>query len=430
MLVFAAVHPTVLFSDTPLYSSDFAGLAMRDIERQSSDSMVAAFFNGAEGDITVRRRVRDVNDLWRQRDRFATAIAHATKISSIDTGPITSRIHYARWGEKASELEDQARLADLPRAGAAAIGGGEGDRTPLYALGWRERTTGNRAANGQGAKLEPLKSVLLPSVNFTWLLAIPLDFPPVLPLMYATVGPSFAPFVILTAPTEVSTSAGYRIRQRFGPTDHSVLIGLANEYASYTATAEEYARQDYMGASTLWGPGEAKAFEDTLAKLRLSVPPIEEGSPAEDNPGTFQGSSFTLTPYDVGDARAFVDEDLDQLLKDPSGRHLRDLPYAIWHECKAQQPYDDTAKRHATIVDKSGAVIDDETTGRLIVLLRQQPRVARDSEWVAIWAAPLADIPPASDAKFVVTGSDGTRHETDFFLPTARGQQGKGDTCP
>ena len=263
LLVFAAVHPTVLFSDTPLYSSDFTGLVMRDIERKSSDSMVAAFFNGAEGDISARRRRRDVNDLWAQRDGFATAIAKARTIGSIDTGPIDSRLHFSKWGEDASRLGEAAWLAKEPKGGAAAIGGGEGDRTPLYALGWRERSIGNRARDRQGAKLEALESTLLPGVNLTWLLAKAKDFPRALPLTYATIGPLTAPFVIVTAPTEVSTAAGYRIRQRFGPKDRSVLIGLANEYASYTSTAEEYARQDYMGASTLWGPGEAKAFEET-----------------------------------------------------------------------------------------------------------------------------------------------------------------------
>src|SRR5438132_7838720 len=186
---------------------------MRDIERRASDSTVAAFFNGAEGDITARRRRRDLNDLWSQRDRFAAAIAQATKILSIDSGPINSRIHFSKWGEDASRLDEDARLAKEPKGGAAAIGGGEGDRTPLYALGWRERTTGNRARDRQGAKLEALESTLLPGANLTWLLADPKDFPRALPLTYATVGPLTNQMVILTAPTEVSTTAGYRIRQ-------------------------------------------------------------------------------------------------------------------------------------------------------------------------------------------------------------------------
>jgi hypothetical protein len=118
------------------------------------------------------------------------------------------------------------------------------------------------------------------------------------------------------------------------------------------------------------------------------------------------------------------------LLRDPSGRHLRDLPYFIWHECNAQRPYDDTAKRHGAIIDETGAVIDDETTGRLIVMLQQRPRLSRDSEWVAIWAAPVADHQPTSPVKFVVTGADGAKHESSLFRPTDRGPQGKGDPCP
>ena len=165
-------------------------------------------------------------------------------------------------------------------------------------------------------------------------------------------------------------------------------------------------------------------------KLRLSVPPIMEGNPPGDHPGTFRGSPITLDPYDVGAARSFVDEDLDLLLKDSAGRHVRDLPYFIWHECKEQRPYDDTVNRHASVVDETGAVIDDETTGRLIVLLRQRPQRDFDSEWVAIWAGPLAYNLPTSQLKFLVTGADKTKHKSRLFRPADRGLQGTGGPCP
>ena len=109
---------------------------------------------------------------------------------------------------------------------------------------------------------------------------------------------------------------------------------------------------------------------------------------------------------------------------------MRDLPYFIWHECKEQRPYEDTVNRHAAIADATGALIDDETTGRPIVMLRQRPQLKRDSEWVAIWVAPLARQISTSRVKFVVSGADHVKQESGLFLPTDRGLQGKGDSCP
>ena len=55
VLAFFAAHPTVLQPDSPINSSDFSGVAVRALERHYNDGLVAGFFNGADGDIHMRR---------------------------------------------------------------------------------------------------------------------------------------------------------------------------------------------------------------------------------------------------------------------------------------------------------------------------------------------------------------------------------------
>src|SRR5438876_2484560 len=51
----------------------------------------------------------------------------------------------------------------------------------------------------------------------------------------------------------------------------ALILGHADGYMEYVATAEEYTAQYYEGASTLYGPGEAAMFGRTLARLTASV---------------------------------------------------------------------------------------------------------------------------------------------------------------
>ena len=51
----------------------------------------------------------------------------------------------------------------------------------------------------------------------------------------------------------------------------ALILGHANGYMEYVATAEEYTAQYYEGGSTLYGPGEAAMFGRTLARLAASV---------------------------------------------------------------------------------------------------------------------------------------------------------------
>src|SRR4029077_21183301 len=110
-------------------------------------------------------------------------------------------------------------------------------------------------------------------------------------------------------PVEMSTVGALAIRNDFEvkpETDHKILqlLGLANEYASYSATESEYAAQDYMGASTLYGPAEARFFRCEIGKLRdaAQLPPFEVPK-AVMNPGPphrKEGNIFLLILSRIG----------------------------------------------------------------------------------------------------------------------------------
>lgn len=422
-VVFGAMHPTVAPPDTMLFSSDFVGLAMRQLELSvASGRLVAAFFNGPEGDITARRIHRDIRDIWKHASRMREAIEHAAPITPLDVGAgIESRAYFAAPGEALSGSPD-FRLASTPMAGSAALGGGEGDRTILYELGFRERVTDLRATPDQGAKLDALKSRLLPGLpDLTWLLGKPGDFPVALPLGYARLGA----LDIVSAPTEMSTATGYFIREALRGSGPVVIVGLANEYASYTVTADEYSRQDYMAASTLWGPQEGAFFVRALAELK-SGSQLPIGGVPKDRPG----SSRAGLEFDVGARRQAVDEDLDLILRNKDHNPVRDLPYFTWSDSGDIKTYDEASGTSVAIEREGGTPVEDDSAGRLMVLLREKP-TGGVRNWAAIWLVPLDDMPVRGRVRFSVKTASGKCFKSlPFDATTDRSDRGSMEvTC-
>lgn len=75
---------------------------------------------------------------------------------------------------------------------------------------------------------------------------------------------------IVAIPGELTTMSGRRMRraveeavrenQPDGSDPHVVIAGLSNVYTHYIATYEEYQRQRYEAASTLYGPHTLEAY--------------------------------------------------------------------------------------------------------------------------------------------------------------------------
>lgn len=94
------------------------------------------------------------------------------------------------------------------------------------------------------------------------------SMPQILPLQLITLGP----LAIAAVPAELTTMAGRRLRQTIaealGPSIREVVItGLANAYAGYVTTREEYQQQDYEGGSTLFGEWTLAAYQQQFQQL-------------------------------------------------------------------------------------------------------------------------------------------------------------------
>eukprot|EP00930_Biecheleria_cincta_P038919 TRINITY_DN26766_c0_g1_i1.p1 TRINITY_DN26766_c0_g1~~TRINITY_DN26766_c0_g1_i1.p1 ORF type:complete len:720 (-),score=111.98 TRINITY_DN26766_c0_g1_i1:84-2243(-) len=93
-------------------------------------------------------------------------------------------------------------------------------------------------------------------------------------------------FVIAGVPFELSTMASRRLRSALrgalGAAEDCpiILAGLANAYAGYCVTYEEYQQQDYEGGMTMFGPHQLAALTQEFCALASSLtsPDVHQGN--------------------------------------------------------------------------------------------------------------------------------------------------------
>ncbi|WP_281555967.1 neutral/alkaline ceramidase [Thalassomonas sp. RHCl1] len=96
--------------------------------------------------------------------------------------------------------------------------------------------------------------------------------PDVLPLQLLKIGR----LAVVALPSEITTMAGRRLMatvkaELAGEVDHVVLSGLANTYAGYVSTREEYAAQHYEGGHTIFGPHTLAGYQQEFTKLARAI---------------------------------------------------------------------------------------------------------------------------------------------------------------
>ena len=84
-----------------------------------------------------------------------------------------------------------------------------------------------------------------------------------------------------SVPLEPTTEVGALIRETLltsapDGVERTLVVSLANGYASYVASAQEYEAQHYEGGSTLYGPNTAEMLAYELGRLATS---LRSGSP-------------------------------------------------------------------------------------------------------------------------------------------------------
>ncbi len=416
VLVFFAVHPTVLEPDSPLYGPDFTGYAMDAVEGRLGSAgrpVVVGFFNGAEGDVVARRQVRDLREVVALGERF-----ESWTLATLASGPGRTEVNPAiqvragRWRVAGSadarcvDGETSVTLSAPPTMGTAALGGAEDDRTLLHDLGWRDGVR-DRPQRGQGMKQPALDSSIVRPLRFTEEFAPPEIFPESMPLVVARVGE----LTLATVPVEATTAEGQAVRAALGGASHGTLelIGIANEYLSYCATVDEYAAQDYMGASTLLGPLEGRWMECRLKQLARG-PGIAWAGRAPDQ--RFWPGSEPLEPFglDFNGPIGRPDSGLEKIVRDSRGLPERGLPWFAWKRASPEEgPLRPRAVR-VTVWERSsgtwaparsaiaGAREDDRGPGMLTMWMG-------DDTWAAIWLRALDGQGPGPFAFVVVDGA-------------------------
>jgi neutral ceramidase len=112
--------------------------------------------------------------------------------------------------------------------------------------------------------------------------------------------------MIVSVPGEMTAGMGERVRDAVvaaSGVKHAVISGLANEYLSYFTTPEEYQRQHYEGAATLYGKLSSLVLQNSLADLAGR---LARGQPAPD-PYPYDprnGATADAPPYDLGASSA------------------------------------------------------------------------------------------------------------------------------
>ena len=386
MAVFAAIHPTGLPSTTPLFSQDVFGAAREALENSGSSISQVAFFNGAEGDITLRRTTRDARDIIRLGGILGEELRHihdTVTPRSIKSGPIAGRLHFAKPGEAApSAGTPVGRLANTAMGGSEAIRGGEDDPGPFLGrlFAFFTPRTGRRRPE-HGVKVPAILGV----ESWTDGEFPQNEFPTRLPLSLVTLGD----VVLAVVPFEMNTSVGYAIRKTLGlERGRLEIVGLANEYASYTSSADEYQKQDYMGAFTLWGPEQAAFVIERLRELH-SAPPGFSGKPPADMPGD---QRVALGPHRLDDDRGEIFKGLDNLL---DGERP---PAFCWDE-PTPPDLPRSASRTVEIWPESGGAAN---RSHLAVVMLGRPK-GGTARWAAIWLAPVLSQVPVGRYRFKVT---------------------------
>ena len=284
MISWFAVHPTNIGNQNKLISGDNKGMSSYLFERlkgtnyNANDTFVAAFANSNEGDASPNLwGVPDnINDFNRSRTIAERQYDKALELYNGASEKLVGGIDYRHKYVDFSNLVIQPEFTGngqqntcVAAIGVSMIAGSTEDGPGIDfvpeglvydGVSWPQFTLvpEDQACHGE-------KVILLPMGRFS-----PYPWTPeILPVQVATLGN----LALIAVPFEITTMTGRRLRsavlaelQGTG-VDRAVIVGLANAYAGYVATREEYSVQHYEGASTHFGPYTENALRQEMSQL-------------------------------------------------------------------------------------------------------------------------------------------------------------------
>lgn len=146
------------------------------------------------------------------------------------------------------------------------------------------------------------KPILIPTGRANLNINGPLMTPQIMPLQIVKIGS----VALIAVPGETTTMAGRRFRKAVvselaaSGVKYGIIAGLANSYASYLATREEYAKQWYEGASTQFGPNQQAAYQQEFVKLSRAIAQNTDVAP-DPRPADVTGQTVDMTAKVVFD---------------------------------------------------------------------------------------------------------------------------------
>ena len=267
-----AIHGTVMPASNSFYSGDVHAAAERTLEwaiqRQYRvpQDVIHALTNGAEGDIAPAYTAQDAAET----ERLGTDLGQKAfeLFQSLDnrlTADVRLGHNYEEVSLQVPQTVDGIPVCPHPMLGVPVLGGSEEGRSLLYdpEHGIYE---GARQTTPEGCHTWKLQAL-------GWLqhLIPERDFPLSLTLQAIRIND----LLLVAVPGEMTTELGQRLKRVLLETmrntgqepTHVAVVGLANQYASYFTTPEEYAMQHYEGASTLYGPASGLLVLSHLIRL-------------------------------------------------------------------------------------------------------------------------------------------------------------------
>jgi neutral ceramidase len=424
LLVFFAVHPTAMTHDSALYSADLTGRAMTLLETGQGSPLVAGFFNGAEGDVSSRWKGQNRFDVM----QFGSELARA--VHDLLCSPARVEEHPQIFAARREFRSNPARdpetsaFSARPQVGVGAFGGAEDGRTIFYNYGWNAGVVRDSGGDVKIPALDRhnlgLLRVLKPFIDSAG------SYPAKFPVSVAYLGSELS---IAAIPVEMTTVMGERLRQnlRKALNREFVIVGLANEYLGYTTTPEEYAAQNYEGASTIFGPNEGPAISKMLIAVAGSGVPSRTVPAITFNAGP-KSPKFNFGPELLRERRNTIDEDLEPLMPDSRWRVDDGAPRFAWKE-KPGKDWD-TRDRKVSILRRQGdrwVYADNDLGFNLLTVLALGTASAR--EWTAIWLPPdHAD--PEARYLFHVRTPHGDLFCSAPFSPRPRDTAIRSGDCP
>ena len=297
-----AVHPVSMNNQNKLISSDNKGHASYLFEKQkgltypSRDGFVAAFSQANAGDISPNLNLDGTGPGSNEFEstkmigerQYNRALSLYNEASENLSGNISYRHSFVNLAQvsvdSAYSHTNNSTTCDAALGYAMAAGTEDGRGPSFFVEGENtENPLITMVTSLIGVAPQSLKDchaekeILLASG-----IVKPIPWTPdVLPLQLFKIGR----LAIIALPSEITTMAGRRLMETVktelaGQVDHVTITALANTYAGYVATREEYAAQNYEGGHTLFGPHTLTAYQQEYTRLARGIKnntPVDAG---------------------------------------------------------------------------------------------------------------------------------------------------------